>query len=78
MSCAPASVGATLRVVCANRRTPICSSSPRIARLRAEGDTPSRRAARVKLRSSATARNAERTLSSSRTIDESYSQRLVD
>src|SRR5438093_2517370 len=78
MSCSPPSVGATLRVVLASRRTPICSSSPRIAWLRAEGDTPSRFAARVKLRSSATARKAERTLSSSRTIYEWYSQTLVD
>src|SRR5438552_376287 len=77
ISCSPASVGATLRVVLASRRTPICSSS-RIAWLRAEVDTPSRLAARVKLRSSATARNADRTLSSSRTICEWYSQTLVD
>src|SRR5438445_5404457 len=77
-NCSPASVGATLRVVLASRRTPICSSSPRIAWLRAEVDTPSRLAARVKLRSSATARNADRTLSSSRTICEWYSQTLVD
>src|SRR5207244_10963574 len=77
-SCSPASVGATLRVVRASRCTPNRSSSPRIAWLSAEGDTPSRFAARVKLRSSATARNADRTLSSSRTICESYSQTLVD
>src|SRR2546427_1938330 len=76
-SCSPASVGATLRVVRASRCTPNRSSSPRIAWLSAEGDTPSRFAARVKLRSSATARKADRTLSSSRTICEWYSQTLV-
>ena len=78
MNCSPASVGATLRVVRASSRTPIRSSSPRIAWLSAEGETPSRLAACVKLRSSATARNADRTLSSSRTIREWYSQTLVD
>src|SRR5438552_17674096 len=78
MSCSPAGVGATLRVVRASRRTPNRSSSPRIAWLIAEADTPRRFAARVKLRSSATARNADRTLSSSRTICEWYSQTLVD
>src|SRR2546426_6214880 len=78
ISCSPASVGATLRVVLASRRTPIRSSSPRIAWLRAELDTPSRLAARVKLCCSATARKADRTLSSSRTICEWYSQTLVD
>src|SRR5436190_433674 len=78
MSCSPASVGATLRVVLASRRTPIRSSSPRTAWLSAEVETPSRFAARVKLRSSATARNADKTLSSSRTICEWYSQTLVD
>src|SRR6266853_3301084 len=78
MSCSPACVGATLRVVRASRRTPKRSSSPRIAWLSAEVDTPRRFAARVKLRSSATARNADRTLSSSRTICEYYSQTLLD
>src|SRR5213594_722573 len=78
MSCSPAGVGATLRVVRASRRTPNRSSSPRIAWLTAEVETPRRFAARVKLRSSATARNADRTLSSSRTICEWYSQTLVD
>src|SRR5881296_275878 len=77
-SCAPASVGATLRVVRASKRTPKRSSSSRIAWLSAEGVTPRRLAARVKLRSSATARNADRTLSSSRTICELYSLTLVD
>src|SRR5436190_15138796 len=61
-----------------SRRTPILSSSPPIAWLSAEVDTPSRFAARVKLRSSATVRKAERTPSSSRTILEWYSQSLVD
>src|SRR6266576_366667 len=78
MSCSPAGVGATLRVVRASRRTPNRSSSPRIAWLSAEVDTPRRFAARVKLRSSATVRNADRTLSSSRTICEYYSQTLLD
>src|SRR2546422_6981047 len=78
MSCSPAGVGATLRVVRASRRTPNRSSSPRIAWLTAEVDTPRRFAARVKLRSSATARNADRRLSSSRTICEWYSITLLD
>src|SRR5437016_5388236 len=78
MSCSPAGVGATLRVVRASRCTPNRSSSPRIAWLSAEVDTPRRCAARVKLRSSATVRNADRTLSSSRTICEYYSQTLLD
>src|SRR5882762_3072846 len=78
MSCSPAGVGATLRVVRASRRTPNRSSRPRIAWLSAEVDTPRRFAARVKLRSSATVRNADRTLSSSRTICEYYSQTLLD
>ena len=78
MNWSPASVGATLRVVRSSRRTPIRSSRPRTAWLSADGDTASRFAARVKLRSSATVRNAARTLSSSRTICECYSQRLVD
>src|SRR5437879_6934510 len=77
-SCAPASVGATLRVVRASKRTPKRPSSSRIAWDTAEGVTPRRLAARVKLRSSATARNADRTLSSSRTIREPYSLTLVD
>jgi hypothetical protein len=49
-----------------------------MAWLSAEGDTPRCFAARVKLRSSATIRNADNTLSSSRTIPEWYSQTLVD
>src|SRR5438128_5511362 len=78
MSCSPAGVGETLRVERASRCTPNRSPSPRIAWLSAEVDTPRRFAARVKLRSSATARNADRTLSSSRTICEYYSQTLLD
>ena len=78
MSCSPASVGDTLRVVRESSRTPIRSSSPRIAWLSAEGETPRRFAAFVKLRSSATARNADRTFSSSPTIRELYSQRHAD
>ena len=78
INCSPASVGDTLRVVRASSRTPICSSSRRIAWLSPEVETFSRFAARVKLRSSATARNAERTLSSSRTIVQSQSTALAD
>lgn len=47
MSCAPASVGATLRVVRASRRTPTRSSNPRVAWLSADAETPSRFAARA-------------------------------
>ena len=39
-SCSPASVGATLRVVRESSRTPSVSSSPRIAWLMADGETP--------------------------------------
>jgi hypothetical protein len=49
-----------------------------MAWLRADGDTPRRFAARVKLRSSATATKAARAPSSSRSIPEWYSQRLCD
>ena len=56
----PASVRATLRVVRASRRTPTRSSSARMAWLKAEGDTPSCFAARVKLRSSATEERRQR------------------
>ena len=48
-----------------------------MAWLSADVDTPSRFAALVKLRTSATTRTAERTLSSSRTTDEWYSQTLI-
>ena len=65
MSCSPAEVGATLRVVRDSRRTPIRSSSPRTAWLSADRETPTRFAARVKLRSSATARKAASTFKSS-------------
>src|SRR4051812_10559881 len=77
MSCCPASVVATLRVVRASRRTPRRSSRRRIAWLTAEVDTPRRFAARVKLRSSATARNASKTMRSTRAIHEYYSRALV-
>src|SRR4051794_18263664 len=76
-SCSPDSVGATLLVVRDSRRTPMCSSSPRIAWLMADGDTPWRLAAFVKLRSSATVTNAARMLRSFLSIHESYSQALV-
>jgi hypothetical protein len=59
-------------------RTPICSSNFRIAWLTPDVDTFNRFAARVKLRSSATARNADRTLSSSRTIVYSHLTSLAD
>src|SRR5918993_5386402 len=72
-SCSPASVGDTLRVVRVSSRTPICSSSRRIAWLSPEVEMFSCFAARVKLRSSATAINADKTLSSSRTIIRSSS-----
>jgi len=56
----PASVGATLRVVRVNSRKPSRSSRPRMVWLSADCETPSCAAARVKLRSRATARNAMR------------------
>src|SRR5581483_10342585 len=52
-------------------------SSPRMAWLIAEGETPYRLAARVKLRSSATARKAANVLRSLRSIRESSSQAFV-
>ena len=51
----PASVGATLRVVRVNSRSPSRASSPRRVWLSADCETPSCAAARVKLRSRATA-----------------------
>jgi hypothetical protein len=54
----PASVGATLRVVRISSRRPSRASRPRMVWLSAGCDTPSWAAARVKLRSRATARNA--------------------
>lgn len=54
------SVGATLRVVRASNCTPRRSSRPRTAWLSADRDTPSRFAAFVKLRSSATVRTEVR------------------
>src|SRR5688572_27552696 len=79
-SCSPASVGATLRVVRNSKRTPSLSSSARMEWLIAEGETPSRFAARVKLRSSATIRNADRVVRSRSLvcICELYSQEYVD
>lgn len=55
-----------------DRRTPTRSSRPRTAWLSAERDTPIRFAARVKLRSSATARKAASTLRLSSCIGEWY------
>jgi hypothetical protein len=75
--CAPASVSDTLRVVLESKRTPIASSNSRMAWLIAEGETPRRFAARVKLRSSATIRNAERAPRSILSICEFYSQWLI-
>ena len=77
-SCSPASVGDTLRVVRVSSRMPICSSRRRIAWLRPDVEMFNCFAARVKLRSSATARKAERTLSSSRMIVHSPSRILPD
>jgi len=77
-NCAPAWVGATLRVVRASNRIPNRSSSARIAWLQRGGRHPQPLGRARKLRSSATARNAERTLSSSRTICERYSLTLVE
>ena len=57
----PAAVGATLRVVRASNCSPILFSSPRMAWLSADCDTPNRPAARVKLLSSATTAKAART-----------------
>ncbi len=56
----PASVAETLRVVRVSRRTPRRASSAVMAWLRAERDMPSCAAARVKLRSCATATKARR------------------
>ncbi|MNY69812.1 hypothetical protein D3C86_2078100 [compost metagenome] len=62
----PASVGVTLRVVRVNKRTPMRSSSLRIVRLSEDCDMPRCAAARVKLRSLATATKATRSLMFSR------------
>jgi hypothetical protein len=77
-SFSPASVGATLRVVRVSNRTPKRSSSARIVWLRAEGDTPSCAAARVKLRSRATARKAARSAIGGRAILKSHLQIHAD
>jgi hypothetical protein len=71
-------VAATLRVVRESNRTPISSSTSRIAWLTADGVMPSRFAAFVKLRSSATVRNVNNELKSSAAICEFYSQLFVD
>ena len=76
-NCSPASVGDTLLVVRVSSRTPICSSNRRIAWLSPDVEMFRRFAALVKLRSSATARNADRTLSSSRRIVHSQSTDLA-
>ena len=60
--------GVTLRVVRFKRRTPIRSSRFLMIWLSADWVMPSFAAARVKLRSRATARKATRSLSSSRFI----------
>jgi hypothetical protein len=56
-SCSPACVGATLRVVRTSSLTPSSASRRLTVWLNADCDTPSLAAARVKLRSTATARN---------------------
>jgi len=71
MSCSPASVGVTLRVVRASSRTPIRSSSLRRAWLRAEAETSRRLAALVKLLFFRHHEEAESALSWSRVIPES-------
>jgi hypothetical protein len=76
--CSPGRVGATLRVVRDSNRTPISSSRSRIAWLTADGLMPSRFAAFVKLRSSATVRNVDNELRSSAAICEFYSQLFGD
>jgi hypothetical protein len=76
--CSPEIVAATLRVVRESNRTPISSSTSRIAWLTADGVMPSRFAAFVKLRSSATVRNVNNELKSSAAICEFYSQLFVD
>jgi hypothetical protein len=62
----PASVGATLRIVRVNRRTPNRASRSRMVWLSEDCDMPSLAAARVKLRSRATAMKASRSLMESR------------
>src|SRR3954452_6913209 len=66
ISRSPASVGETLRVVRVSSRTPRRVSSARMVWLSADWEIPSLAAARVKLRSCATARNASRSLMFSR------------
>src|SRR5689334_19099729 len=73
----PASVGATLRVVRVRRRKPSRASSARIRWLSADWETPSCAAARVKLRSRATARNAIRSSRCSLRIDEGRSDLVL-
>ena len=64
----PAVVGATLRVVRVNSRTPRRPSSRRTTCLSADWDMPILAAAAVKLPASVTARNAARSARSSRVI----------
>jgi len=72
------SVGATLRVVRVSSLRPSLVSSARIVWLKADWDTPSCAAARVKLRSRATAMKASRSLKFSRCIDEPTSYVFAD
>lgn len=67
----PASVGATERVVRVSSRRPSRASSCLIAWLSVGCEVPSRAAARVKLRSSATARNHSISVRSRRCIGSS-------
>ena len=64
---------ATLRVVRLSSRSPSRASSPPTVWLSADWETPSWAAARVKLRSRATARKASRSLRCARAIHESIS-----
>ena len=72
-SAVPAAVGETLRVVRASSCSPNLFSRPRMEWLRADCEMPSRAAARVKLRSSATTANAESSPRSFLMIHEFYS-----
>ena len=77
-SLSPAAVGTTLRVVGVKSRNPSRPSSPRIVWLRAEANNPSCAAARVKLRSCATARKATRVLRFRRDITGDIAPRLAE
>jgi hypothetical protein len=67
-----------LRIVRVSSRSPSRSSSARIVWLSADGETPICAAARVKLRSSATALKASKALILLRAIDEKNSKVHAD